>query len=136
MTILKLHAAIHDGRIQKLVDGLPSPGYVFAAARHAAFDSLRRKTTQPVPLDAVADIRGGPDPAHILEQHTLRDDLAAALATLDEDHRSVFVLSELEGLRYEDIATALNVPAGTVASRKHTAVRRLRRELEGMGHAL
>lgn len=57
-------------------------------------------------------------------------------AGLDDDHRAVFVLSELEGLRYEEIAEALGVPVGTVASRKHAATRRMRRTLEEMGHAL
>ena len=66
----------------------------------------------------------------------MRQALEVALATLPEEQRSVFLLSEVEGLKYDQIAEAMDVPAGTVASRKHQASRALRAELERMGHAL
>lgn len=73
-------------------------------------------------------------PDHDLENRQLRADLLAALASLPEDQRSVFHLSEIEGLSYAEIAAVLDVPCGTIASRKHHAVRRLREQLRRRGH--
>ncbi len=39
------------------------------------------------------------------------------LTHLSAEHRAVLVLREIDGLAYEDIATVLDVPVGTVMSR-------------------
>ena len=57
--------------------------------------------------------------------------IAEALAQLPDDQRLAFVLSEYEGLSYEEIAAVLQCPKGTVGSRKHAAVRALRQNLLG-----
>ena len=136
-TFLRLRGALDAS---KEPDGLLRPAYVFASARNTAMSHLRRTRTQRrhiVPLDVEA--RNVPDatpPDRELDRAELRSGLDQALATLDDTHRSVFLLSEVEGLRYEEIAEALDIPPGTVASRKHTATQHLRRELERTGHAL
>ena len=132
-TFLKLRAVVER-------EGPPRAAYVFTAARNAALSHLRRTRTRQrhvAPLDP--ESRAVPDPAapdRELHRAELRSALDAALASLDETHRSVFLLSEVEGLRYEEIAEILDLPPGTVASRKHHATLRLRRELERTGHAL
>jgi RNA polymerase sigma-70 factor (ECF subfamily) len=47
----------------------------------------------------------------------LRDDLDRALAALPEHYRLVVILSDLEELKYAEIAEALGIPIGTVRSR-------------------
>lgn len=47
----------------------------------------------------------------------LREDLERALAALPEAYRVVVILSDLEELTYAEIATALEIPVGTVRSR-------------------
>ena len=59
----------------------------------------------------------------------LRDALERALLNLPESQRAVFVLSEHEGMTYQEVAEALGCPHGTVASRKYAAVAALRKEL-------
>lgn len=49
-----------------------------------------------------------------------------ALRCLTPQHRDVVILHELQGLTYQEVATALNVPVGTVKSRLSNALRRLR----------
>ncbi len=55
------------------------------------------------------------------EGHLLSDEIAAtvqqALDDLPEDLRTAIVLRELEGMSYEEIATAMECPIGTVRSR-------------------
>jgi len=47
----------------------------------------------------------------------LHDDIEAALSDLPESFRVVIVLSDVEGLKYQEIAEHLGVPVGTVRSR-------------------
>ncbi|HEY1305125.1 MAG TPA: sigma-70 family RNA polymerase sigma factor [Vicinamibacterales bacterium] len=47
----------------------------------------------------------------------LREDLERALAALPEHYRVVVMLADVEGLKYGEIAEALDVPVGTVRSR-------------------
>lgn len=60
-----------------------------------------------------------------------RIDLTAMLATLSEEHRTVLVLRELEGLSYREVADALDVPVGTVESRLYRAREALRSRFKG-----
>jgi RNA polymerase sigma-70 factor (ECF subfamily) len=59
----------------------------------------------------------------------LREDLDRALAALPELHRVVVVLADVEGLKYGEIAEALDVPIGTVRSRLARARGALQRAL-------
>ena len=59
-----------------------------------------------------------------------RDQLERGFHRLSIDHRAVVVLYQYLGLSFEEIADALGVPAGTVRSRLHDAVRALRAALE------
>ena len=56
--------------------------------------------------------------------------LVSANAVLDQ--RTVVVLREIEGLRYEEIAFSLGVAVGTVKSRLTRARQALREELLGL----
>jgi RNA polymerase sigma-70 factor (ECF subfamily) len=53
-------------------------------------------------------------------------DVAEAMAALPADEIDVLLLHVWEGLSYEDVAAAVDVPVGTVRSRLHRARRRLR----------
>jgi RNA polymerase sigma factor (sigma-70 family) len=61
--------------------------------------------------------------------------LAAALARLPEEHRDTLLLVAWGGLSYEEVATALGVPVGTVRSRLSRARGKLRRTLGGLNLA-
>lgn len=58
---------------------------------------------------------GNPE-QEFLDQVT-KDDIEKALEALPENFRVVVLLSDLEGLTYQEIAEALDVPVGTVRSR-------------------
>ena len=57
-------------------------------------------------------------------------DLHAALQKLSDEHREVLVLREFEGMSYEEIAEAIDVPRGTVESRLHRARAELKERLK------
>ena len=58
-----------------------------------------------------------------------RPDLRAAMERLPEKLREILVLSVYEELKYQEIATILGIPEGTVKSRVHAAVAALREQL-------
>jgi predicted DNA-binding protein (UPF0251 family) len=72
---------------------------------------------------AVSEDRGPDDEAASAER---RERIARALESLSEHHRSIIILSDIEGLSYREIAEVLDVPMGTVMSRLHNARKRLR----------
>jgi len=59
------------------------------------------------------------------------NDLAAALARLPEEQRAVLLLVALEEMSYEQIASTLGIPLGTVMSRLSRGRERLRLMLDG-----
>jgi RNA polymerase sigma-70 factor (ECF subfamily) len=59
----------------------------------------------------------------------LKKDIAAALDALPEPYRLVVVLSDLEGLTYQEIAESLGIPVGTVRSRLARARSQLQKSL-------
>jgi len=67
------------------------------------------------------DPRGDPSCA-TLQRMTLD----AALATLPDELYEAFLLVKSEGLKYREAAQALGIPQGTVQSRVHDAVQKLR----------
>lgn len=60
----------------------------------------------------------------------LRDDLQAALQTLDEGHRAAVVLGLVQDLPYKEVSGILGIPVGTVKSRIFHALKQLRVYLE------
>ncbi|HYO41594.1 MAG TPA: RNA polymerase sigma factor [Candidatus Limnocylindrales bacterium] len=62
----------------------------------------------------------------------IRAEVGGALAGLDPEHRIVVVLRYWADLTVDEIAERVGVPAGTVKSRLHYALKTLHTELEGV----
>jgi RNA polymerase sigma factor (sigma-70 family) len=74
-----------------------------------------------------ADESGTPDPVGAVID---RDELERAFRRLSLHHRAVVVLRHYRHLSMDEIADALGIPVGTVASRLHYAMRELRAAVE------
>jgi len=68
-------------------------------------------------------------PSVLAEQAELRRIVLAAVDTLGPKHRIVVVLHYMNGLNLAEIAQVVDCPVGTVKSRLHYALRRLRTHL-------
>jgi len=80
-----------------------------------------------------------PDPRAILERGSsdgafadleLRDRLDKAIAQLPDQYRFLIAAHYLDGVQYEALAEALDIPIGTVKTHLHRAKRRLRELLQ------
>ncbi len=86
--------------------------------------SRRERVTEQLPEQPVAD---GAD-------RTLdRQLVVAALRTLSVEHRDVLMECYFRGASVAEAAVSLGVPAGTVKSRTHYALRALRLAVDEMG---
>jgi len=65
--------------------------------------------------------KDGDDPAGAASEAELHGCVVRALQVLDDDHRAVIVLRDIEGFSYREIAEILQIPPGTVKSRVHRA---------------
>lgn len=101
--------------------------YLMRAAFRAALEQQRDNKrwlsrASAVDADSISSAWPGPD-----QTLARREELALldrALGELPAELRAVFTLSELEGLSFSEIALALQLPRGTVASRVRRAKER------------
>ena len=94
--------------------------------------ALSLHEAEPVPDGAgPGSRRPGPsdDPAAVIDRQEVHHRVEAALEALDDDHRVVVVLRDVEGFDYREIAGILEVSVGTVKSRLHRARMALREKL-------
>ena len=105
--------------------------YFKRAAVNAAVDVLRRRELR---AESTYD-EGAPQPAHAsqLAVHPpvlLKERLRRAIATLDDEDASLFVLRHIEGLTLDELAGMFEIEKNNVAVRLHRIRRRLQAELE------
>lgn len=121
--------------------------WLYTIARNLCVDAQRRqKHRNTVALDAPLR-RDEADGASLIEmvkgdeqaQDDSLDDrrfskaLRAALQELPAEQREVFLLRELEGLKFREIADIVGIPENTVKSRMRYALEGLRLRLEAFG---
>jgi RNA polymerase sigma-70 factor (ECF subfamily) len=106
----------------------PFRSWIFSIAVHAAQDVLRN-THKEVDIDQLPleTPRGKPEAE--LEAKERRAQVQQAVLALPQASRAVLILREYEGLSYQEIAAALDIPLGTVMSRLNYARGQLRQSL-------
>jgi RNA polymerase sigma-70 factor (ECF subfamily) len=124
--------------IGRFAPGRPFYPWFYAILRHQCYDIVsRRRQAQPERLGRQAILALPADPSAAGQTELLE----RALAKLAPEDRELITLKHLDGLRYEDLAERLGIPAGTVMSRLYHARLRLRdrivqlREREEESHA-
>ena len=90
-----------------------------------------REVQQPDDTEgwALFEAVGEADPEGQFYDSFLDDEVTRAIRSLPEEYRAAVVLSDLQGLRYAEIAEMLAVPEGTVKSRLFRGRRLLQRKL-------
>ncbi|HPA18690.1 MAG TPA: sigma-70 family RNA polymerase sigma factor [Verrucomicrobiae bacterium] len=109
--------------------------WLYRIGVNTALDHLRRRKNRPMEsLEVAAEsgIEPAVDPVPPgtgIDGHEMANAIGQALQKLTPEHRSVFILGEIESMPYEEIGRVLNVKRGTVMSRMHYARRHLQRIL-------
>jgi RNA polymerase sigma factor (sigma-70 family) len=110
--------------------------WILRVTRNVCCDVVRRHQTRqgrveanpdPAAVDAVAS--PAPGPHEDAEAADFRRRLRVALSSLPEPHRSIVILREIQGLKYDEIAAALGRPLSTVKVYLHRGRKILREQL-------
>lgn len=106
---------------------------LYVIAKNLFISHRRKKKAEPI--DSIqlytgicANSRVEPD-ASLLNAYR-RQCIRRAIASLPQSHLLVFVLSQYEDMKYDEIAGLLGIPVGTVKSRMSNAMKKLREILE------
>jgi len=104
--------------------------------RNACYDLLRKRRSAsrymvPDPEGHATDqaTSDRPDPEAMAEASDFRGHLLEALRHLDDPLRSILILREIQGLKYQEIADILEMPLNTVRVYLHRGRQRLRKQL-------
>lgn len=106
--------------------------WFLTTVRNTAYSSLRKKKPlllESSDLDQFHQSESILDPESQLLQNADLEKIQAALFLIPEEQREIFVLREIEELTYEEIATILQIPLGTVMSRLARARTKLQKAL-------
>lgn len=95
--------------------------WLHRVAVNACYDAMRKRRRQPM-LELDPELQepniAGPDTTAGVADAI---DVRRALTLVPEDYRAVLILHDVQDLAYEEIASILDVPLGTVKSRLHRA---------------
>lgn len=115
--------------------------WLYRIAVNAAITRKRRRKLKTSSLDhaidasgaAPEDFRADANPSHRSETDETIDLVREALDAISEEFRQPLILKEIDGFSYEEIASVLSIPIGTVRSRifraRQELTERLRRRL-------
>ncbi len=105
------------------------------SARHPILPLMRH--SQEEELDEADRLRDPtPSPEEVLNARELNAAIQDCLRTLPVNYRTVLILVDVDGLSYEEAATILRLPIGTVKSRLPRARLAMRRALQRYRHLL
>ena len=114
--------------------------WLYTIARNLCIDHQRRmkhrrhaslEQPQPGSDQTIGDKASNPGPSTeaLAAGRLLKDRIATAVESLPEDQREVFLLRQLQGLAFNEIADVVGIPANTAKSRMRYALERLQRDL-------
>jgi RNA polymerase sigma-70 factor (ECF subfamily) len=114
---------------EKYEKGTNIRAWLFRIMKNSYINRYRKETKEPDKVD-YEEIENfynliraeSTDPNDLQEKlfgNLLGDEVSNALESLPDDFRTVVILSDIEGLTYEEIAEFVECPIGTVRSRLH-----------------
>jgi RNA polymerase sigma factor (sigma-70 family) len=125
--------------IESFQKGTNAKAWLFRILKNSFINDYRKKSKEPSKVDYQevetyynsedVDRQITPDLRVEALQEMIGDEISNALNTLDVDFRTVIILCDLEGFKYEEMAKILDIPIGTVRSRLHRARQLLKEKL-------
>lgn len=125
--------------IDSFQQGTNAKAWLFRILKNSFINDYRKKTKEPSKVDYQevetyynsdeVDRQITPDLRVESLQDMMGDEISNALNALDVDFRTVIILCDLEGFKYDEMAKILDIPIGTVRSRLHRARNLLKEKL-------
>lgn len=125
--------------IDSFQQGTNAKAWLFRILKNSFINDYRKKKKEPAKVDYQevetfynsedVDRQITPDLRVESLQNLMGDEISNALNALDVDFRTVIILCDLEGFKYDEMAKILDIPIGTVRSRLHRARNLLKEKL-------
>jgi RNA polymerase sigma factor (sigma-70 family) len=125
--------------IDSFQQGTNAKAWLFRILKNSFINDYRKKSKEPSKVDYQevetyynsdeVDRQITPDLRVESLQDMIGDEISNALNALDVDFRTVIILCDLEGFKYDEMAKILDIPIGTVRSRLHRARNLLKEKL-------
>jgi RNA polymerase sigma factor (sigma-70 family) len=126
--------------IESFQKGTNAKAWLFRILKNSFINDYRKKSKEPNKVDyqeveayynsEEVDRQITPDLRVESLKDMIGDEISNALNALDVDFRTVIILCDLEGFKYEEMAKILDIPIGTVRSRLHRARNLLKDKLK------
>jgi len=108
--------------------------YIYTALRNRIVDMLRaRKLQQSMQeleehgsLELADVLEESKSPDKTLESQEYKQEIYSALSQLDEDERDIIIATEFEEITFRELAEEMEVPIGTLLSKKARALQKIR----------
>ena len=103
--------------------------WIYRVAMNHCLEFRRKRKWDNVPLNEELLLVSNDwrdDPVQSANQRELSERIDDAIRRLSPVHRDVILLHEFQGLTYQEVAAALDVPVGTVKSRLSNGLKRMR----------
>lgn len=118
--------------------------WLYRVARNSILNFWRKKremsfdTEDPVCEEIAQTLFCNPQdaPDIVLLRNLVWEELDVALSELPQEQREVFCLTVFDGMPVKDISTATDIPVATLLSRKHYAIKHLRKRFHNLYDAL
>ena len=125
--------------IESFQRGTNAKAWLFRILKNSFINDYRKKVKEPNKVDyqevetyynsEEVDRQITPDLRVEALKDMIGDEISNALNALDVDFRTVIILCDLEGFKYDEMAKILDIPIGTVRSRLHRARNLLKEKL-------
>ena len=132
-------------RIDNMVNPVENlTSWLYTTARNKIIDHYRKKKVRQSPksydddedyiLEEIADLIYGEKtmPETEMLRAILLEEIQKSIAELPKEQRDVFQMTELLGFSVKEVSEKTNMPLNTVLSRKHYAVKFLRKKLKNL----
>jgi RNA polymerase sigma factor (sigma-70 family) len=125
--------------VESFQKGTNAKAWLFRILKNSFINDYRKKSKEPNKVDYQevetyynsedVDRQITPDLRVESLNNMIGDEISNALNSLDVDFKTVIILCDLEGFKYEEMAKILDIPIGTVRSRLHRARNLLKEKL-------
>jgi RNA polymerase sigma-70 factor (ECF subfamily) len=105
--------------------------WLFSIAHNVAVDSIRRESAKPQfrSFDEVQTFTSDNNPHNTIVEKETNELVMAAVSTLSEKQKQVFLLRQHSDMTFKEISEVTNQPLNTVLGHMHYAVTRIRKKL-------
>ncbi len=105
--------------------------WLFSIAHNVAVDSIRKESAKRniSSFEDVQTITSDSNPHNTFVEKETNELVMAAVSTLSEKQKQVFLLRQHSGMTFKEISKATNQPLNTVLGHMHYAVSRIRKKL-------